>query len=153
MKKSISILKLIKNKPSIALDMMVKGLLKQDRRKDFEVDMGSFGGFAYSVKICYGCAATCTIQQIAKKNFQSSNIERSSCRAKVMGIDKYELDSFETAIDDARSGYLSALYMFCKITNQESLPKKASFCLDNDNWKEQIPKVKTLILKLKTAGY
>lgn len=152
MKKPISILKAIKGKPSIALQHMVDGLLKQSRRKKFRIEMGSFGN--YSRGICFGCAATCAIQHITKINFTpDSSILDEDARAMKMKVNNEELNQFESAIDDARFGWLESLFLFCNLPESQSKRFSNSFSLNTDDWKEQIPNIRKTIEELKIAGY
>lgn len=151
MKKQLSILKAIKGKPSIALQHMIDGLLKQSRRRNFEISMGTFGSSANG--ICYGCAATCTIQSLSKVNFTPINIPYVSQRAEKTQTNYEELESFEGAMDYARRGYLDVLFKFCGLSPKEGMRYQALFDLKDENWKEQLPEVKKTISKLKKAGY
>ena len=149
MKKQISILKAIKGKPSVALTHMVNGLLKQSRRKKFQIYMGTFG--KHFRGICFGCAATCTIQNITKVNFTPDNGIYD--RAMKMKTDSLELDKFEMAIDDARSGELRTLFSFCNISEENAKIFNDKFSLNTLDWKEQLPAVKKVISELKKEGY
>ena len=53
-----------------ALQAMVDGLKRQSKRKGFMVDMVTFGNV--SPETCYGCAATCTLQEMYGVNFERS---------------------------------------------------------------------------------
>lgn len=149
MKKSISILKAIKSKPSVALQHMVDGLLKQSRRKDFIIDMGTFG--STDSKICYGCAATCTIQSIAKVTLFPLDIYYAGDRARKAKADMDELRKFEEAIDCARRGWMFTLFRFCEVEYVGTFDGK--FDLRTDDWRQQLPEVRETISKLKKAGY
>lgn len=148
--KKFSILKAIKGKPSIALQMMIEGLQEQSKRKNFKIAMGTFGSSDYEYT-CYGCAATCTIQKMAKKNFTHELITQGTDRAKFINADLDELSRFELAIDLSRKGMLYYLFQFCKIPkkNIDVLESTYDYYLGNDNWKEEIPKVKKVISILK----
>lgn len=148
--KKFSILKAIKGKPSIALQMMIDGLQEQSKRKKFQIAMGTYGS-SDGERTCYGCAATCTIQKIAKKNFTHELIKQGTDRAKFINADLDELSKFELAIDLSRKGTLSHLFQFCKIPHEKiyNLRSDYDYFLGNDNWKEEIPKVKKVISNLK----
>lgn len=150
MKKPISILKAIKSKPSIALQHMVDGLLKQSRRKNFRISMGTFG--SGDGKICFGCAATCAIQNIAKINLTPATIDYAWHRAERTNMDFNELDEFEGVINEARSGHLKPLFRFCDIMDSP-IAFEDNFNLWDDDWKQQLPQVRETIAKLKKAGY
>ena len=144
-----SIKELIENKPSKAVQAMLDGLLEQSKRSDFEIHMSSFG--IADNKICYGCAATCTVQKLAKKNLTIKNIDTTESRAAKLKFDFYELHEFELAIDDLREGDPTYLFSFCKV--QAKYPIDPDFTLNSDDWQEQIPQIETYIKKLQDAGY
>jgi hypothetical protein len=145
----ISIKEKIQSKPSVALQFMVDGLKRQSLRNDFTVEMGSFGDHIKDFK-CFGCAATCTIQEIAQKDFVDFNVIETTRRANFLGFDVYELSWFEGAMDFARRGKLSGIFNFCG--QQYEQPQEYPFFLTNDNWKEQIPVVQETIAQLKQQG-
>lgn len=100
-------------KISDALQAMVDGIKTQTARPDFELYMFSFGDF--NDNICYGCAATCAIQQIAGKNLTPENIRGVRCRSYALELDAKELCAFEEAISnfalgDGSLGLLSHFY-------------------------------------------
>jgi hypothetical protein len=55
------------SKPSEALQEMLNGLNESKTWKNFELDMDTYGEVSRGVTICFGCAATCTVYAIAKK--------------------------------------------------------------------------------------
>ena len=136
------------SKPSEALQAMVDGLKAQSEREDFVIDMDSYGTHDY--KICYGCAATCTIQQLTGKKLTSKNIDETSDRAKFLKLDEYDLDDFEFIMNNVRSGYyIEGLLQYFNITKRV---KRPCFSLKSHNWKEEIPKVKKYIKYLQEKG-
>lgn len=132
-----------------ALEFMRDGLLKQSRRKKFKIFMGTFGQSVND--ICYGCAATCTIQEIANKNFVNGEIVNTSSRAEYLHFDKYELSHFEDAIDSARAGFLSNIFSFLEKEDMYHSHKDKlrytmdDFCMDGDDWKDEIPSLNKVI--------
>lgn len=151
MKEPISILDAIKSKPSIALRHMVNGLIKQSKRKNFKIDMGTYGDSHGGV--CYGCAATCAIQSITKINFTSSSIKTTHDRVGIIEGEFSELNAFESAINQARQGSMRALFYFCYIIGETGYRFNADFDLQSGNWKKQLPQVRKTISALKKAGY
>lgn len=145
--KPMSILKTIKGKPSIALEFMVKGLLKHSKRKDFKIDMSTFGFYDSLKKKCYGCCATCAVQEVAGKKLKG---EEMSLRGMALNMNDYERGSFEMAIDQARRGDVKGLFYFCEKGNkfnEDTMNNR--FSLENKNWKKELPKVRKLIRELK----
>ena len=116
----------LNGKVSAAIHTMCQGLRSNSEREDFRVDMTTFGTRSYistrdgvrdyptedEEKICYGCAATCTIQQIAKKQFVDADIYYTNTRAKFLGFEENDLQCFEFAIDDLRKGQLAPLIAY-----------------------------------------
>ena len=88
------------SKPSQAIRAMVEGLKAQSLRKDFVIEMGTFGSL--QDQLCAGCAATCAIQQIAGKNFTDWRIEKVLSRANFLYFEMGDLDYFEAIIDFIR---------------------------------------------------
>jgi hypothetical protein len=98
-----------------AIRAMISGIITQIKRDDFSINMESFGGFvpfSTGEDMCYGCAATCTIQEIAHINLTSKDIANVHKRAAALNFNSLQLVSFEQAIDGMRSGYLTPLVQF-----------------------------------------
>lgn len=158
--KTINIKKTVK-KPSRALQLMVKGLQEQSRRKYFRIDMSSFGhssriSYTTNKRICVGCAATCAIQKLAEKNLNVNNIEWVTSRARALRFKVEELESFEIAIDYARAGYPEELFYFFDIEPPVEVVnylRKNPFRFGNTNWEKEIPIVEKIITFLKENGY
>lgn len=151
--KTKKIKKIIKT-PSEALQAMVDGLLKQNKRKTFQVDMGSFGNSFYdgNKNICCGCAATCTIQEVANKNLTAASIVCCEERADFLGFDKYDLEYFEGVIEDARCGMMNSLFDYFRLikkANKDNIDTFPNFHLTSETWKKEIPKVRKYIKYLK----
>lgn len=140
-------------KPSDALQAMVDGLLAQSKREDFKIEMESYGEINDHGTICFGCAATCAIQQIAMKNLPIRyEIERRSFRAEYLELGYRELAFFERAINFARIGDLFFIFQFYNLEKEFDNIFNGSYFLDNDNWKDELPKVEKLIAELKSKG-
>ena len=146
-------------KPSDALNAMVRGLLKASRRKTFNIDMSSFGEIRDG--ICFGCAATCTIQELSGVAFKPSSgrLERDT-RADLIGyanpladITYYDLMNFEHAINSFRCGSPRDLIDYYKIPlpDIEQITGHDLYMCDH-NWEEQIPVVRTYIKHLEKMG-
>lgn len=139
-------------KPSEALEAMVKGLIKQSKRKTFRIDFHTFGDSEYNTlgkKICFGCAATCTLQEIFKSNFPSNSIDNNYNRAKFLNIDIKELSEFERAIDCVRKATLYELFDFFNIAEYPDHLLYTNFYLTSSSWKRQLPEVRKFIKRLK----
>jgi hypothetical protein len=156
----MNIRKAIEYKPSKAINFMVNGLERQSKRKEFQIDMDTFG-YRDSVGICYGCAVSCALQELFQKDYtQNTDIKELANRCNFFNCDDYnELHYFEVAIDSVRLGSLHSLFTFCfgELTNEQkkycdklllNLPE-----LHTDNWENELPIYKMLIHTLETNGY
>ena len=108
----------IQGKPSIAILRTIQGMRRLKQNKNFKLDMFTFGKVKEG--ICYGCAATAAIQEIAQIELTQENICTTSQRAKALSFDPKELHLFEHAINDARVGDMVNLLKFCDITNVDA---------------------------------
>jgi hypothetical protein len=111
----INILTAINSKPSTAIWATLQGLETQSLRDDYKTNMKTYGVYDMVSKVCYGCAATAAIQEIAGVNLDRTNIETVEERALALGFDIKELTAFEEAIDGARAGRLRLLGYFCDV--------------------------------------
>jgi len=136
-------------KPSDAVQAMIDGLLEQDARKGFKVDMDTFGSSMDG--ICYGCAATCAVQKIAGKDLPADVIGMAREEAEFLGFDLKDVIDFEFAIDDLRAGDTKGLseYYDRFISDELRYPE---FSLHSRDWREQLPAVQEYCNKLKAAG-
>lgn len=139
-------------KPSRAIKYMLDGLLKQSKRRNFKIEMATFGSTGLpSNNICYGCAATCTVQEIAGKNLTARMFlnshdadDWSVITAKHLSFDIEQLEFFEYAINSFRTGSPgSILNFFSDAPNYEVWNKlyQLEINMQNNNWRDQIPKV------------
>ncbi len=147
----IDIKEAIEYKPSKALEFMVKGLIKHDKRNDFEVDMDTFGRHNTDSKMCYGCAATCVLQEITGINFTEETTNLNNCYRNDL-INIHQRKIFEGAIDNARHGLLLRLFEFCKKERYYKEEYYKKWEMQNSNWKKELPKVRKLIKELKSKG-
>lgn len=143
------------SKPSEALQAMVDGLLEQDARHDFVVEMDFFGYVGETSGRCFGCAATCAVQKITGVNFTPDDILKRYVNTDIFLLD---LCKFENIIDTARcSGNLRMLFFYFGYDDtffdiDEKLTM-ANFSLQNHNWRHELPKVTAHIKLLQEAGY
>jgi hypothetical protein len=146
----ISIKEKIQSKPSVALQFMLDGLIKQSERADFKVDMRYFGALFEGV--CCGCAATCAIQELTGINFDSKTIKSVDTRAEAISISESELLLFESAINEVREGCIILLFEFCNLDSSDYKPI-FELCITTCNWENQLPRVKELIEDLELHGF
>lgn len=145
-------------KPSDAVQAMVDGLLKQSKRKKFVINMGTFGDFADEHKVCFGCAATCTIQEATKINFTSGvkeHIRSLEGRATILNWDIEDLCLFENAIDSLRLLYIGSLFNYYNINytlEELNIYHSLIVPLHTHAWKEGLHTYKILIKELKKNG-
>lgn len=141
-------------KPSQLLQLMVDGLNKQSARPDFAIQMDTFGTSRGSM--CYGCAATCALQELAKVSFTTDDINSTEERAEATGFTWFEVDKFELAVEMARVGRLDKMCENAALII-EGFPAHLPFpekgwWLRNYNWREELPKVESYIELLKSQG-
>lgn len=135
------------SKPSQALKAMCDGLEKQSQRRDFKVDMKTFGEVSNGV--CFGCAATCTMQELAKVNLVPNTICH---RERALGFDMVDCNTFELVMDSARAGSLIALFAYFNIDHKlNPLPFKM-WQLSTENWQQQLPIIRKGIVKLESEN-
>ncbi len=132
------------NVPSKALQAMVVGLQNPG---PINVMMTAF--YVRDKGKCFGCAATCALQQIAKKKMDTSCPLDSPGRAKFLGFNEDEMMRFECAMDDAREGSLRSLFAFFNRGGDWKDEYDGKFYLSTESWQENIPEVQKLIRKLK----
>lgn len=139
-------------KPSVALQKMVDGLRTQSQRTNFLVTMGSYG--CCDGKMCYGCAATCAIQATTGIDYPSDKpFTGPDERAEIQKIAKEDLQLFEMAIENARSGGLLKLFVFYGVGEKHNEEKHDdNFKLSTEDWAYGLPAVDQLISELQAEG-
>jgi hypothetical protein len=146
------ITELIESKPSKALQAMIDGLRNQSKRNDFRIVMTTFGESNDKSNLCFGCAATCAVQELAKTNFTQSTIGSVFLRANKLQFDIDEFTCFEFSMDKARIGDVYDLFTFCNKQEQFDTNYYDRFFLTSYTWEEQVPKVEKLIKELEEKG-
>lgn len=147
--------------PYDAMRAMVEGLRTIPDEKTFFVNMGTFGDvgshphFAkydpetqqYNYKVCFGCAATCTLQQLFNIRFEpTDNLEYTDPRVKAIttkihldvtvGDDDYDeiynaINEFESAMDLCRLVSFERLFNFYEVDIPEFLHNIRRFSEDS----------------------
>lgn len=132
--------------PSGAIRAMITGLRTQAARPDFEIDMEAYGDA--KGKVCFGCAATCTLQQLSGKNLTPDTIVNLELRAQAYGYYFGDTHAFEQAMNLLRQGMVIWLMRYFDVEDQYwdarvirqkhglpwfNLPK-----LTNVNWETEI---------------
>lgn len=148
MKRRTTMRRLCDGKMWKAVDAMIKGLKKQSKRKGFIVDMFSFGDYDYGKHVCVGCAATCAIQQLAGVSFKGDKIRYTDARSEFVNVTYNDLQTFQYDIDSFRKGYLNGgiggllHYFHIKTTLIPEIMEQFELLppLENDTWKEHLPK-------------
>lgn len=144
----MTLIKEIITKPSQAVDAMIAGLRRQSRRKKFLIDMDTYGAYSVSRSMCFGCAATCALQEIAGKNFVDFfSIRDNALRLKYLGLEEHSdmwYNCFEKAIDELRKGDAERILEYFDVPY--SLYHEILFspehlelsCLETHNWRERL---------------
>lgn len=158
-------------KPSDVVTAMVKGLLRQNEREDFKINMNAFGIYSTSENICFGCAATSTVCELTKVPLDSmylpnvygqlnyaigNNSELIDRTGLLLGYEG--VSRFETAVDYLRRGDIFMLLVYFGFDNALSMSvqlRKSSFLdfyLETGNWCCQLDKVLKLRDELVRMG-
>ena len=139
--------------PYDAIFAMVKGLKKYSKRKRFLIDMTTFGRLSLmnNKKVCFGCAASCAIQEISKTSFKPNKLYSLDLhtRAQITNFDAKQLRDFEDALDIARMGQLDILFHFYNLDSFHRIDYDNEFRLVNDNWESQLPAVIKIAKQIK----
>ncbi len=140
-------------KPSDAVRAMIEGLEQHSKREDFFVDMGHYLMVDSEQRECFGCAATCALQQITDRGLQANDFDyrRTSSRSEVFNIDGYEINCFEEAVDQFRRGDVSSLFKFYGIPLIRWVNFKLPV-LETDNWQIRLPQYKKFLKILISKG-
>ena len=137
-------------KPSEVIHAMIEGLIQQDKREDFIVDMDDFG--YYVGDTCFGCAATCATQYIFKKNIPLEKIFKVENRSEYLEVEVQDLDLFEAVVDNFRMGNPKHLFNYFDIPFTRDVGVELPD-LDTHTWKKNIHRYKEYSEFLKTKGY
>lgn len=150
---------LCKGKPSVALRAMCDGLRAADKRPGFIIAMWSYGHADKT--FCYGCAATCTLQEITGVEFTPERLQvrrltqlSFNRQAAICKLSTPDVIEFEGAMEFARAGHLAYLYDFLGIATESRINPKPdeNWRLWDNNWRTELPKVRAFIRKLEKAG-
>ena len=132
------------------IDAMITGLKKHSKRKDFEINMNTFG--TIGEEVCFGCAATCALQEITGKTITIKSVDDylnyddiETCQFFSNGITDGEIDRLENQIDSFRSGNPLGLMKICHVPVKYWEPISEvgtnAWELENHNWKTELHKV------------
>lgn len=109
--------------PSAVVTAMCDGLEAMDKAQGFEIDMSTFG--SYGGGICFGCAATCTIQVAAGRRFGAGELGGLTAQSlPAVSEDSDDLSRFERAVDRLRKGYYWGLEDYFDLPTDSLDPDK-----------------------------
>jgi len=164
-------------KPSEWVQYMCDGLEQQSERGGFSVDMTLFWMYDPNEEMCFGCAATCALQEALGVDFQSDFRRPHRHNSRTWSPFNKEVDAMaykrvEEAIDWLRIGtfvwfiqVMSELNGFdtdeftAKAKHDAVLRRALGYgssglpSLLTCNWKEQLPHYRELIEPLRRIGY
>lgn len=147
-------------KPSQVIDAMIHGLQKAADDPEFRFDMLTFGDVRED--ICYGCAATCAVQELYGIRFTPEQYLKTAqtgqkgtyCHIAVLGDS--DIPEFEYMIDSLRSGHLADLLRYCLIAPDLTNARWRALCsrweavyLNEDDWQAQVPLMQEICQELK----
>ena len=129
---------------------MIDGLNNTKLRDDFKIDMSTYGsaGWIKGKHVCFGCAATATVQQVAWIDYKPGDLasrlmgESVRKRASAMGIDTQTLRQFETCIDMFRKGDTWALQDYCEVSVGR---RSEGWEMSSTNWRSELPKIQKYV--------
>lgn len=139
-------------KPSDLIDAMIQGLREQSARPDFKVDMDTWGNTS-AERMCFGCAAICTMQKAFGVTFKPFQLDTLASRSSCLAVEKNELDEFEMTVDGLRRGNdlgMEILADYYKATLPQptvDLPP-----LNTGDWSLGLPAYETYRDQLKAIG-
>lgn len=146
--------------PSQALDIMCDGLEAQSKREGFKVNMDYF--YKHEAQTCFGCAATCFLQQVTNTDLPTNmGFSDSADRGVWLDLERMDMLTFEDIMDDVRCwefwwlfGYFGFDFEpFFKLVN--TLPEWSDneFFLRTTDWEEQLPKVRAIAKIMRDNDY
>lgn len=128
-----------------AVDAMITGLRTHSGREDFKINMmwwASTDGV-----LCFGCAATCAVQQLTGINVTKDNVFTVYNHAE-WGDDSRDWRKFASAINCLRQGMLGVIFDYFKkdrrLIGFRNLP-----VLHTHNWQTELKHYTTLLIALK----
>lgn len=136
--------------PSSAIRAMVNGLRNQSNRKDFVIDMGYYG--LEKGGLCFGCAATCAVQEAAKVNFTVVNIYVGQ-QCETLDVDFEELNHFEGMLNSLRMGRWDHLIEY--YDRKDLLDKLSNVhlpAMENVTWRQCLVYYEELAERLEKLG-
>jgi len=155
-----TLLEKIKGKPSVAVRASILGIKKHSQREDFYIDMDTYG-FSYDGS-CFGCMATCGLQELTGVTFGPDTIWNRDLRAAAVGESLREVTDFEDAINELRMGAPSYLFRFCgvQVEGYDDIEDFAAelaadvglTCMDTDDWQDYLPSYVILADRLEALG-
>lgn len=164
--KTLRSIKDLAPKPSDAIKAMCVGLRRQSQRADFCISMGSFGDASFDM--CYGCAATCAIQELAQRDLDVDTIIGVSKRADALGLSRRDMYAFEGLIDRVRRGVFGPLFEYYGMpfppgfahidrraldTREQRSDYDDKWLMYSCDWEIKLPLYEELAEQLAAAGY
>ncbi len=145
-----------KTKPSEFLQAMVDGLRAAAETPKQDICMKTFGHVDQE-GVCYGCAATWALQNLAGKTLTAEQVELLGSTHELptkdfYGVSGRRIYDFETAIDWARKGEIGELADFCHIARKTLAPWLTRWWLTTMNWRDELPAVEAAIAEMRAEG-
>lgn len=143
-----------------AVEAMIVGLETQSKREDFIINMSLFGEYSEKRTVCFGCAATCAVQQLTGINLTASNIRQLGHPA-ALNTEYEDTIAFEGAIDNLRTGYIDELAEYfnllsvdvrCSALHRLSVHYESIDylpMLNSQDWEEKLHRYRVLLRYLK----
>lgn len=133
--------------PAEAIEAMIAGLREHRKWEQFRVDMDTFGEVENGV--CFGCAATCTLQQLAGRQFDHDDLWSREYRAQRLHESLEAVRVFELAIDRFRNGVVDLLFDFFHVTEYPQPAEGENWELTTETWEAELPLVEAYLQKVR----
>ena len=129
-----------------AVAAMITGINNQDERDDFTINMEEYGDYLHDDEtgetMCFGCAATCAIQEYFGVDFDEDDIRHDSGRAAAVNLNLKTYNYFEGCVDGLRRAEAYHLADFCQLNENDKAFVMDSFAglreLDNCSWERNL---------------
>jgi hypothetical protein len=120
-----------------AIKALIDGLLRHESIKNFELDFNHNGEWIDDV--CHGGAVTLSLIELLEMSFAPPELKNSISRAKLLNTEMLDLFKFEDAIKQFSIGNPRAIEQYFELPI--SVTTELGWNLQNDNWKDELPKI------------
>jgi hypothetical protein len=123
--------------PAVAIQAIIDGLLRHESIKKFQLDFDYRG--KWKDDCCFGGAETIVLIELLEMSFAPKQLDDDLDRAGLMSTDRLDLLEFEYAIDCFSIGNSRAIEQYFGLPISDG--DESLWNLQNDNWKNELPKI------------